>query len=113
VVGQLFAITVLGACLRKALNSIDAWQDPLKTTSSTGSQFSRFCLKLCECAKTSMADGTRENQPVSDRVLSCMSACRILLFVVLLQQDEELLKRIAARNHLNCRGSRLHSCISN
>jgi len=47
----------------------------------------------------------------SHRELCCMSACKIFLAVELLLWVKALYSRTAARNQLNCRGSRPHSGI--
>eukprot|EP00983_Pelagomonas_calceolata_P010602 343344-Pelagomonas_calceolata.AAC.1 len=53
-----------------------------------GSQFSSFCLKIWECAKSSMADRIWEGQQSSDLELSRMSACKIFFIVELLHRSE-------------------------
>ncbi len=50
-----------------------------------------------------------DDQQLSHRELNCMSACKIFLAVELLLWAKALYSRTAARNQLNCRGSRPHS----
>eukprot|EP00983_Pelagomonas_calceolata_P012493 400996-Pelagomonas_calceolata.AAC.1 len=53
-----------------------------------GSQFSSFCLKIWEGAKSSMADRVWEEQQSSDLKLSRMSACNFFFIVELLHRPE-------------------------
>ena len=59
-----------------------------------------------------MAERMWEDQHSGDLVLGCVSACKSFLIVELLHWVSELNKRIAARNQLNCKGSRPHSCTT-
>jgi len=59
--------------------------------------------------RPSIADRLWDDQQSSHRELSCMSARRIFLAVELLLWVKALYSRTAARNKLNCRGSRPHS----
>jgi len=59
--------------------------------------------------RPSIADRMWDDQQSSHRELSCMSACKTFLAVELLLWVKALYSRTAARNQLNCRGSRTHS----
>jgi len=60
----------------------------------------------------SIADRMWDDQQSSHRELSCMSACKIFFAVELLLWVKALYSRTAARNQLNCRGSRPHSYMT-
>jgi len=61
---------------------------------------------LCETIHSRQDVGYQQS---SHQELSCMSACKTFLAVELLLWINGLYSRTAARNQLNCRGSRPHS----